>query len=98
MPKDLSPSENEILEQWIETVRGALDVPDTGLPMDDVLDLSGRVAHGTVRPAVPATVYLLGYHVGRAVAAGQDEHRALARALQTVDGLVPAARRTPEEN
>lgn len=98
MPKELSPSENEILERWITTVRGALDVPDTGFPVDAVLGLSGRVAHGTVRPAVPATTYLLGYHVGRAVAAGEDEHRVLERALQTVDGLVPAARRTPEEN
>ncbi|WP_298583210.1 DUF6457 domain-containing protein [uncultured Kocuria sp.] len=98
MPEDLSPSENEILERWIATVRGALDVPDADLPVDEVLGLTGRIAHGTVRPAVPPTAYLLGYHVARAVAAGEDEHRALARALQTVDGLVPDARRTPEEN
>ena len=98
MPKDLSPSEHEILERWVEAVRAALDVPDAGLPLDAVLGLTGRIAHGTVRPAVPHTAYLLGYHVGRAAAAGEDERRVLDRALQTVDGLVPAARRTPEEN
>lgn len=98
MPEDLSPAENEILERWITTVRGALDVPGTELPLDAVLGLSGRVAHGTVRPAVPATAYLLGYHVGRAAAAGEDEQLVLVRALQTVDGLVAAARRSPEEN
>lgn len=98
MPKDLSPSENETLEQWVAAVRAALDVPDAGLPMDAVLGLTGRIAHSTVRPAVPPTAYLLGYHVGRAAAAGEDEQRVLDRALQTVGDLVPADRRTPEEN
>lgn len=98
MPKDLSPAEHETLERWLAAVRAALDVPDTELPLDAVLGLTGRVAHRTVRPAVPPTAYLLGYHVARAVAAGEEEHDALRRALRTVGDLVPAARRTPEEN
>lgn len=98
MPKDLSPAENEALEQWIAAVRAALDVPDADVPMDAVLGLTGRVAHSTVRPAVPPTAYLMGYHVARAVAAGEEERSALRRALQTVGDLVPDARRTPEEN
>lgn len=98
MPKDLSAAENETLERWLAAVRAALDVPDAALPMDAVLGLTGRVAHSTVRPAVPPTAYLLGYHVARAVAAGEDEQHALRRAFQTVGDLVPAARRTPEEN
>ena len=98
MPQDLSPAEQETLEEWLASVRAALGVPGADLPLDAVLGLTGRIAHGTVRPAVPPTAYLLGYHVGRAAAAGEDEHRVLDRALQTVDGLVPAARRTPEEN
>lgn len=98
MPKDLSPAEQETLEEWLAEVRTALGVPDTDFPTDAVLSLTGRVARSTVRPAVPPTAYLLGYHVGRAVAAGEDEQRTLQRALQTVGCLVPAAHRTPEEN
>lgn len=97
MPKDLSPAENETLERWLAAVRAALDVPDAEMPMDTVLGLTGRIAHSTVRPAVPPTAYLLGYHVARAVAAGEDEEHALRRALEAVGDLVPA-RRTPEEN
>lgn len=98
MPKDLSPSENEALEEWVAAVRAALDTPDTIFPTDDVLGLTGRVAHTVVRPAVPPTAYLMGYHVGRAVAAGEDQQQALLRVLRTVDDLVHTARRTPEEN
>ena len=98
MPEDLSPDENRTLEEWIAAVRAALGVPDAGLPVDAVLELTGRVAHRTVRPAVPPTSYLIGYSVGRAVAAWEDERTALRRALQTVGDIVPDAPRTPEEN
>ena len=98
MPKDLSPAENETLERWIATVRAALEVPDAGFPLDEVLGLTGKVAHRTVRPAVPPTAYLIGFHVGRAVAAGEDETETLRRTLETVAGLVPADRDDPEEN
>ena len=98
MPKDLSPAENETLEQWIAAVRAALDVPDAEFPMDQMLGLTGRVAHRTVRPAVPPTAYLMGFHVGRAVAAGEDQQGALRRALRTVAGLVPTDRATTERN
>lgn len=98
MPKDLSPSENETMERWLAAVRAALDLPDAELFLDDLLGLTGRVAHSTVRPAVPPTAYLMGLHVGRAVAAGEDEQDALRRALRTVSDLVPSDRRTTEEN
>jgi hypothetical protein len=98
MPKDLTPSENETLERWVAAVRAALDVPDAELALDGLLGLTGRVAHGTVRPAVPPTAYLMGFSVGRAVAAGEDEQDALRRALRAVDDLVPSDRRTTEEN
>ncbi len=98
MPQDLSPAEQETLEEWLASVRAALDVPGADLPLDAVLGLTGRIAHGTVRPAVPPTAYLLGYHVARAVAAGEDEQHVLRRALQTVGDLVPGTRPTPEEN
>lgn len=98
MPKDLSPAENETLERWVAAVRAALDVPGADLPMNRMLGLTGRIAHSTVRPAVPPTAYLMGYHVGRAVAAGEDEQEALRRVLASVGDLVPSARRTTEEN
>ena len=98
MPKDLSPSETEVLERWIAVLRTALDSPGADLPMDDMLGLMGRVARGTVRPAVPPTAYLLGFHVGRAAASGQDQQTALRHAIQTVGALVPDTRQTPEED
>ncbi|GGG63816.1 hypothetical protein GCM10011374_29140 [Kocuria dechangensis] len=98
MPKDLSPAENETLERWIVALRDALGTPEAELPLDDVLHLTGDVAHFTVRPAVPPTAYLMGYHVGRAVAGGEDQRAALRRALDTVAALVPADRDDPEEN
>ncbi|MFI7483563.1 DUF6457 domain-containing protein [Kocuria sp. M1R5S2] len=98
MPKDLSPSENETMERWLSAVRAALDVPDAELALDRLLELTGKVAHSTVRPAVPPTAFLMGLHVGRAVAAGEDGQAALSRALRAVDDLVPSDRRTTEEN
>jgi hypothetical protein len=98
LPKDLSPAENESLERWIVALRDALETTDADLPLDDVLRLTGDVAHAVVRPAVPPTAYLMGYHVGRAVAGGEDQRAALHRALDTVAALVPADRDDPEEN
>ena len=98
MPKDLSPSETETLEQWMAALRAALDAHDADVPLGDLLGLMGRVARGTVRPAVPPTAYLLGFHVGRAAASDQDQQTALRHAVQTVGALVPDTRPIPEEN
>jgi hypothetical protein len=98
MPKELSPCETEVLEQWVAALRTALDSPDADLPLDDMLGLMARVARGTVRPAVPPTAYLLGFHVGRAAASGQDQQTALRHAITTVGALVPDPRQTPEED
>lgn len=97
MPQKLSPAERETLEQWLAALRTALDVPDAQFPVERMLGLTGRVAHCVLRPAVPPTAYLMGVCVGRALAEGQDQETALRRALETVDGLVPADRGRPTD-
>ena len=89
MPKELSPAEREALERWAAAVREALGVPDARLPVGELLGLTGRVAREAVRPAVPPTAYLMGFAVGRAVAAGADQETALREALAAVAAALP---------
>jgi len=72
---------------WLGEVAGALDVTlEDVLPaatQDELLTLTGDVAHNVVRLAVPLSSYLIGVAVGRG--ASPDE------AIRIVGGLLPAA-------
>lgn len=72
---------------WLGEVGAALDVPTEVVLPEDVqaglLDLTGEIAHGVVRYAVPLTSYLMGVAVGRG--ASPDD------ALRIVAGLLPSA-------
>lgn len=74
------------VETWLGEVAGALDVTlEDVLPaatQDELLTLTGEVAHNVVRVAVPLTSYLIGVAVGRG-ASPQE-------AMRVVGGLVPS--------
>jgi hypothetical protein len=73
------------VETWLVDVGAALGVPVAEvLPpalREEMLDLTGDIAHNVVRVAVPRTSYLMGVAVGRG-ASPQE-------ALGIVNGLLP---------
>ena len=75
------------VEIWLGEVAGALDVTlEDVLPeatQDELLTLTGDIAHNVVRVAVPWTSYLMGVAVGRG--ASPEE------AMRIVHGLLPSA-------
>ena len=75
------------VEIWLGEVAGALDVTlEDVLPsatQDELLTLTGDIAHNVVRLAVPLSSYLIGVAVGRGASAEE--------AIRLVGGLLPAA-------
>jgi hypothetical protein len=75
------------VEEWLGRVGEALGVPVAEvLPKDmrnEVLDLTGDIAHNVVRVAVPWTSYLMGVAVGRGASPRE--------ALRLVHELLPPA-------
>lgn len=69
---------------WLEQVGAALGVPAGEVPpeavQEQLLGLTGEVAHSVARLAVPLTSYLIGVAVGRG-ASPQE-------ALRVVEGLL----------
>ena len=79
------------VEEWLNEVAGVLDVVvDDVLPeaiRTELLDLTGDIAHGVVRLAVPLSSYLIGVAVGR----GATPQEAIA----AVGALIPGPDTTP---
>ena len=75
------------VEVWLGEVAGALDVTlADALPagtQDELLSLTGDIAHNVVRLAVPLSSYLIGVAVGRGAAPEE--------AIRTVGALLPKA-------
>lgn len=73
------------VETWLGEVAGTLDVTlEDVLPeatQNELLTLTGDIAHNVVRLAVPLSSYLIGVAVGRG-ASPQE-------AIQAVGGLLP---------
>lgn len=69
-----------ILDDWIEALATALDIPVDAIDRDAVLGLAGNIAHAVVRPAAPLTTYLVGYAAGRADARAEADGFASAAA------------------
>ena len=72
------------VEMWLGEVAGALDVTlDDVLPtatQEELLTLTGEIAHNVVRLAVPLSSYLIGVAVGRG-ASPQEAMRIVAELL-----------------
>lgn len=74
------------LNQWAQDLLRRLEIGDTEVNIDRVLDMSAAVAHGIVRPAAPVTSYILGYVVGIAEATGQAPYQiAFDSGLKVID-------------
>ncbi|MFC0581838.1 DUF6457 domain-containing protein [Micrococcoides hystricis] len=59
------------LDAWAAELLRDLEIPETEVNIDKVLNMSAAVAHGVVRPGAPVSSYILGYVVGVAEATGQ---------------------------
>lgn len=77
-------AQNPSLQQWLAQVSEALGLEDVDAPVDPLLDVSRDVAHGVTRPAVPITMYLLGYAAGQrgSVADSQADFGRLSALVQ----------------
>lgn len=54
-----------VLDDWADRVAEALSVPDAPVDVPLLLDVARDVAHAVDRPAVPITMFLLGYAAAR---------------------------------
>ena len=74
------------VEMWLGEVAGVLDVTlEDVLPaatQEELLTLTGEIAHNVVRLAVPLSSYLIGVAVGRGAAPEE--------AIRLVGGLLPS--------
>ena len=77
------------VEMWLDEVAGALDVTlDDVLPaatQEELLTLTGEIAHNVVRLAVPLSSYLIGVAVGRG-ASPQEAMRIVGELLPPPGG------------
>jgi hypothetical protein len=53
------------LDNWLEELCRALELPRDAIDRDLVLDLARDAAHGVARPAAPLTTFLVGLAAGR---------------------------------
>lgn len=58
------PQTPDDLDRWVAEAAELLGLDPADVPIDTVLDLARRVAHGVARPAAPVTTFLLGLAVG----------------------------------
>lgn len=68
------------LQEWVDFAAPRLGVDAAEVPLNDLLGMTGIVAHGVVRPAAPVSSYLLGLAVGRGLIS-YEEGDALLRRL-----------------
>lgn len=74
----------EDLAEWVRFLTQELGM-SADVPIDDILELSKRVAHGVARPAVPITAFVAGYLAG----AGVVPEIAIRAARDAVAGWQP---------
>lgn len=60
-----SAAQDPSLHAWLAEVTEALDLGALDTPIDPLLDVSRDVAHAVTRPAVPVTMFMLGFAAGR---------------------------------
>lgn len=71
------------LHQWVLSTAQHLGVDPDAIDVDLLLDLARDVAHQVARPAVPLTLFLAGYAVGK----GSGDRHALDRVVEEVSVL-----------
>ncbi|HET9250140.1 MAG TPA: DUF6457 domain-containing protein [Actinomycetota bacterium] len=79
------------MDAWIERLAAALGEPSlTEGEATRLLAAARDVAHRVERKVTPLAAFLLGCATGRAAADGSSRGDALAVALETLEGLLPA--------
>ncbi len=63
-PMNHDPAGAMTVQEWLAKVGAALEVPIDEVPIDPALDISREIAHAVARPAVPMSMYVLGYAAG----------------------------------
>ena len=81
----------EGLDSWNDHCAAALGLDPAEVPLQELLSMTGVVAHSVVRPAAPITAYLVGLAAGRgtidSVDAGIAQVRELAREWEHAAGV-----------
>lgn len=67
-------SPQEEIQHWVDELTHALEIEETDVDIDELLELAGRAAHTVVRPAAPVTTFIIGYVTGLAEATGQADY------------------------
>ncbi len=75
------------LQEWVDFAAPRLGVDATEVPLNDLLGMTGVVAHGVVRPAAPVSSYLLGLAVGRGLISNDEGDALLRRLVSEWQGL-----------
>ncbi|MDJ1372354.1 hypothetical protein C7K25_13410 [Gulosibacter molinativorax] len=60
------------MSEWVEFAAPRLGLDPAEVPLNDLLGMTGIVAHGVVRPAAPVSSYLLGLAVGRGLLTNEE--------------------------
>jgi hypothetical protein len=80
------------MDEWIVRLAGELgEEPPTGPETARLLGVARDVAHRVERRVTPLAAFLVGSAVGRATAHGATREEALARAIATLEAILPEA-------
>jgi hypothetical protein len=80
------------MDEWIVRLAGELgEEPPTGAETARLLGVARDVAHRVERRVTPLAAFLVGSAVGRATAGGATREEALARAIATLEAILPEA-------
>jgi uncharacterized protein DUF6457 len=86
------PGEENRMSEWIDELASRLELdPLSGTETKRALASSREVAHRVERRITPLSTYLVGLAVGRAMSQGEERDAAFARALGTLESLLPEA-------
>jgi hypothetical protein len=79
------------MEAWVDRLAAALgEEALTDAEATRLLGSARDVAHRVERKITPLAAFLLGSAIGRSTAGGASRSDALALALETLEGLLPA--------
>ncbi|MGO1544611.1 MAG: DUF6457 domain-containing protein [Gulosibacter sp.] len=71
----------EGLQEWVEFAAPQLGLDAAVVPVNELLGMTGVIAHSVVRPAAPISAYLLGLAVGSGAITSYEAGDALLREL-----------------
>ena len=73
-------SAHQEIRHWVAELARELEIEETDIDIDHLLQLAGEAAHTVVRPAAPVTTFIIGYVTGLAEASGQASYQTALKA------------------